>query len=160
MKKRDEFCPLTSELRHAHNLLQGRAKGSLWRWFRGLGPKAMPVALIIALMVMATGVWGFEVGAYFRGNTYLKQSEAVQLGYVSGVVDAFDLAKNLQEKEPLGAPVVNAMFVNCTKGLPNYQVKAIVSKYLKDHPETWNMAMADIVFGAVIDAGKKRGAIP
>jgi hypothetical protein len=163
MRKEELSCKLArleTELRHAQKLLEARAKANLWQRFWGLiGAKAVLVALVLAFMAMASGVWGFEVGAYFRGNMYLKQSEAVQLGYVSGVVDAFHLAKNTQEKEPLGAPAANAMFVNCTRGLPNYQVKAIVNKYLKDHPENWDLAMADIVYGAVIDAGKKRGTI-
>jgi hypothetical protein len=131
-------------------------------WLRQCGRIGFKVALVIsffAIGTLATSVWSSEVGAYFTGNIYLNQSGAFQLGYISGVADAFELIKSTQEKQPLGAPAANAMFVSCKGRMPNYQVKAIVDKYLKDHPENMDFAMADIVYGAVIDAGKKRGAL-
>lgn len=144
------LATLESELGQARKLLEAPAKTSLWRWLWGMRGKALMAGMLL-LCVLGTGVWGRsgKVSAYFSGNKYLQQTEAVKIGYVSGVADAFSL---------IGVSGINVtLFSSHTNPMNSAQVCAIVDNYMKAHPKEWHTAMAGLVYGAVIEtfAGQK-----
>lgn len=67
-----------------------------------------------------------------------------QRSYVAGALDGMFLA-------PLfGAPKAKLEWIeNCTVGMTDAQIAAMVSKYLTDHPETWHQQAHIAVYAAL-----------
>jgi len=84
-----------------------------------------------------------EAAAYYSANKYLGLSESEQLFYVAGLIDMlFSFTK-------LIAPERFAEITSNTKGITLGQFKSVFDKYLRDHPNKWHYASADL-FSLVI----------
>lgn len=44
----------------------------------------------------------------------------------------------------------------CIEGMTNVQVKAIIDKFLKDHPERWNNPMHTVAFTAMMEGCQRK----
>jgi hypothetical protein len=80
----------------------------------------------------------------------------MQTSYLSGVVDAFNQARNTcldVAKEIANADCSFARFLayplSCYASSPYTQVVAIVQKYMRDHPEKCHYTMASTVWVAL-----------
>ena len=93
---------------------------------------------------------------------FLTAEEFTQMGgqsqhdYAMGVVDGMLLA-------PLfGAPRAQndgqniGAFGDCITGMSSKQVAAIISKFVRDHPERWNDSMHVVAFTAITHACSKK----
>lgn len=80
---------------------------------------------------------------FYTGNTYLRMQN--KLNYITGVVDGFcgaQLLCDIQTYRKFGIYIT---------GKENYQIQAIVDKYLKEHPQKWDYNMAVMVYSAIFD---------
>ena len=89
---------------------------------------------------------------FFKGNDYLNKPEAIQIGYIAGVYDGIALLGTLGMPE--NRDRMNEIYKYNMK-MPLNQVKAIVDKYLKDHPEVWHQPMNAIALLAIGEACPK-----
>jgi hypothetical protein len=137
----NKLATLESELGQARKLLEAPAKAG---WWKRLWGGAVVVALV--MVFIGTVAWG-KVDAFFTGNDYLQQNNILQTGYVTGVVDAFHLAASMQGQPKKRGELTK--FVNYSKPMSNHQIKAVVDKFMKAHPEQWHLVMADLVCAAV-----------
>jgi hypothetical protein len=147
MTKRD-FCPLQAALPPTQKLLEGPQRGG---WLKRIWGAKIAIAVIIVVLILGTGVWGQMGGTIsfiYSGNRYLSQDEAIRLGYVSGVIDAFLI---ISASEAVAVPSFGWL-PPCTKNMNNVQIRAIVDKYMKDNPQIWHMPMASAVIGAMMRA--------
>lgn len=83
------------------------------------------------------------IAAYYSANKYLSLSESEQLFYVAGLIDMLFSFINLI------APERFAEITSKTKGMTLGQFKSVFDKYLRDHPDKWHHASADL-FSLVI----------
>jgi hypothetical protein len=84
------------------------------------------------------------------GNKYLSKDDAMKLGYVSGVIDAFFLISASQASA--SGPPNLGWLAGCTNKMNNIQIQAIVDKYMKDNPQIWHEPMAAAVLDAMMRA--------
>jgi hypothetical protein len=104
----------------------------------------VPCILIILIFAQARSV--AAVVSFVSGNRLVElmrehdrdDPQAIEAGeygvYILGVCDATRLLYNIPEKATIG------------------QIAAIVSKYLKDHPEKWGEPASDLVIKALQEA--------
>ena len=85
---------------------------------------------------------------FASGQDYLKLSEIEQLNYVSGAYDSIS--------ESLGQIPNNWLF-SCTRDWSLGQVTAVLTKWLKEHPERWHRPAAaelKLAIGSVCPSAK------
>jgi hypothetical protein len=106
------------------------------------------VAIVVALSVVGAGDGqsaeqkpDIVFNNYFTGNDYVGMPEDQQIFYLGGVLDG------LQAGLALGAPPPQKLS-ECLHGKPISQAHAIVAKYLKEHPESWNLQAGALVYNA------------
>ena len=93
---------------------------------------------------------------YMTGNSYRDMPASGQQGYVVGVIDGMFMAPVFGAK--LG---VKSWLGQCIEsGMRSDQLKAIIDKYLAEHPEIWNEDMAGITYGALLPVCRARGFGP
>ena len=94
---------------------------------------ALTVAMSVGLgsISRAEGVW--VPNAFMTGQRYLALPADNQAAYVMGLVDGVYIG-------PLfGASEASVIAVqNCLQARTNFQIAAILSKYIQDHPERWH----------------------
>jgi len=78
------------------------------------------------------------IAAYYSANKYLSLSENEQLFYVAGLIDMLFSVTNLISPERF------AEITSKTKGMTLGQFKSVFDKYLRDHPNQWHHASADL----------------
>ena len=85
----------------------------------------------------------FTIG--FRdGHDWIAATEAGKIIYVTGVIDGLDMALLT------GADSERIVrFYKCSSDMTVAQIKAIVQKYLDQHPETWDRPMSALMFTAI-----------
>ncbi len=126
--------------------------------FRGSGwslsfLKTTIMLMLLTALVFAMGARGWSQSQYptlnpgfFKGNDYLNQSKAVQYGYITGVFDGLFGATIFETPENKNA---GDRIYRYTRQMSIEQIKAIVDKYLKDHPEDWHNPMNYIALVAI-----------
>jgi hypothetical protein len=97
---------------------------------------------------------GKEVGAvsavfmaglgFYTGNDYLKLGENSRRTYVTGIIDGFHLAFG-------ESPKSLKWITNCTKGKDNFQITAIVDKFLSENPQRWPEPMNVLVYDSLVN---------
>ncbi len=111
---------------------------------------AISSGIIILICVLAARGWSQQYPTlnpgFFKGNDYLNQPKAVQYGYIAGVYDGLFGATIFATPENKNA--VDRIYKFTTK-MSIDQIKAIVDKYLKDHPEEWHQPMNVITLLAI-----------
>jgi Ssp1 endopeptidase immunity protein Rap1a len=88
------------------------------------------------------------------GNDWDKLAELQQTVYVSGVVDTWRNFAALQKEDPSKpgpASVVFRKAYDCIAPDVTYrQLRVVVAKWMGEHPDQWDRAMASIVWTAVV----------
>jgi len=90
---------------------------------------------------------------FLIGQEYLDYDARTQQGYAMGVVDGMWLAPMFGA--PDGGTKLKSLGA-CMEGMYNVQIKAIIDKFLKDHPERWNDQMHLVAFTAMTEACSKK----
>jgi hypothetical protein len=84
---------------------------------------------------------------FLTGNDYLKLDKGEKISYVMGFFDGIMVAPIFK------APKSNMLWIeSCLENMINVQVEAIVSKYLRDHPEVWHNPLHMTIYSAFKDA--------
>lgn len=120
---------------------------------------------IVAAAIFAFSVCGHATGkapgkgiwishGFVTGNDYLALPALTQNGYLYGFVDGVMISPLL------GAPERPWMDRCIHSGFNFPQLKAIVDKFMRDHPERWDEDMSSLTFSAVAEACKPRGFAP
>jgi hypothetical protein len=105
------------------------------------------VVLLVVVMIGVLGAGASEVGVFFDGNRYLSLSQPEKMGYICGVSDAYMCAAKVYK-----IPELNSFSKSIKGGVTPVKVHAILVKYLKEHPERLNYAMADIIYDMVFES--------
>jgi hypothetical protein len=79
---------------------------------------------------------------FYAGNDYLKLGENSRRTYVTGIIDGLHLAFG-------ESPKSLKWITNCTRGKNNFQVTAIVDKFLLESPQRWNEPMNVLVYASL-----------
>jgi len=87
---------------------------------------------------------------FINGNQYLKRNKEERTFYAMGIIDGIFLS-------PLfGASRDKLSWLErCVEDMENYQVEAIISKYLENHPGEWHQNLHTLTLGAMKDACQK-----
>src|SRR5690348_4853108 len=115
-----------------------------------LGKSAFALAVIV-VCIFAVATHGQKPGSivfsgFYNGEQFLDLSDNYKMLYSSGLIDG------LVTSALLGAPNQTAKAVSeCIKSMDNKQVTAILTKYGKDHPESWTLPMGIHAFNAISD---------
>ena len=118
--------------------------------------RKLPYCLVLFLVAVSLGNPQSSVhihNGFLTGQEYLDFDARTQQGYAMGVVDGMLLAPMF------GAPSDAAKLkslANCIEGMSNAQVKAIIDKFLKDHPERWNDPMHAVTYTAMMEACSRK----
>ena len=111
------------------------------------------LALVIGFFFGA-GAWGEYVLGKFRavGNQYKQVEESGRTNYVTGLLDGIELGSILDKEEISQLKdYVSQMSIN--------QIKAIVEKYMNEHPEKWHYPVAPLIFQALRKARLKESKL-
>ena len=84
--------------------------------------------------------------SFTTGNNYRAMSELEQMAYVQGAYDGIML---IPKSDALDKNCWSMQIVSQMTGVTVEQLRAIVNKYLDEHPERWNLPMG-ILFEAAI----------
>jgi hypothetical protein len=106
-------------------------------------------------VLVALGLWAFPTSGQKQKTiaipTYFVKAEAfVELGeserqtYTTGLIDGF-FGAALFGADNEAAERLNA----CTKSMDSKQISAIILKYVKDHPEGWNLPLSMQAYNAM-----------
>jgi hypothetical protein len=112
--------------------------------------KAAVVALVVFFVGVGVGVGGkdLDIHAFVDGNAFRQKPTAYQAGYIFGVKDCISVFAAYHKS---GRGLYTGWH-DRSMDMQAPQIRAIVEKYLKDHPEDWNMPMAFIVLSAMKEA--------
>lgn len=84
---------------------------------------------------------------YVKAGKFLELQEYERVYYISGLMDGF------YASAMFGASDETVGMVNlCAKDMDINQVTAIVSKYVKDHPQWWHLPLSVEAYNALNDA--------
>jgi hypothetical protein len=144
--ERHHYEALLKQLGHRENnvdrLKPSKKRRGFWTWC--LQRPAVVLAAVVMIGVLSAGAT--EVGVFFDGTRYLSLSQPEQMGYICGVSDAYMCAAKVYK-----IPALNSFSKSIRGGVTPVQVHAVLTKYLKDHPERLKYAMADIIYDIVFE---------
>jgi len=89
---------------------------------------------------------------FLTAEEFTHMNDQSQHDYAMGVIDGMLLAplfgapRDWQDGQKIGA------FGDCITGMSSTQVAAIISKFVRDHPERWNDSMHVVAFAAMTHA--------
>lgn len=79
----------------------------------------------------------FAPPAYYKAETFIELSESDRQMYVAGLMDGFYASASFGASDETVANLTS-----CTKEMDTKQVSAIITKYVKEHPENWHMPLS------------------
>jgi Rap1a immunity proteins len=88
----------------------------------------------------------YEPPHFYTAETFLEMNEADRLVYASGLFDGFGASALFGATNE-----TIANLASCTKDMDSKQVSAIITKYMKDHPEKWHLPASVEAFKALND---------
>lgn len=107
------------------------------------------ILVLILTLLMVSPISAVEkedvVRCYCKGNDYLELTEEQKTFYVAGLSDMLDYF--LQNENPK----LYAELELKTKDMLLGQLKAVLDKYIKEHPEKWHYAAADLFYWAMLE---------
>lgn len=113
----------------------------------------MPKLILFLVAWFAFGIAKSAEPAYeiklgfLTGNSYLSLDEGEKRSYAIGIVDGIFLAPFFgSQKSKL------RWIESCIVGMTDYQVAAIVEKFLRDNPGRWHEPMHALAYLALKDA--------
>jgi hypothetical protein len=74
---------------------------------------------------------------FYKAEGFIELSEADRILYTSGLIDGFFASAFFGASD---ATVAN--LASCTMGMDSKQISAIITKYVKDHPESWHLPLS------------------
>jgi len=80
----------------------------------------------------------------YKAESYVEMSEADRMLYTSGLMDGFFASALFGASDK-----AVANFSSCTRDMDTKQVSAIITKYVKDHPESWHLALSVEAYNAL-----------
>jgi hypothetical protein len=97
---------------------------------------------------------------YYVGNTYrahraTESGHLWQLGYLTGVLDAFSVHTLFAPDRDLAGMVSRCVENRYQSRLLLGQAHAIVERYLEAHPELWDSAMPTLISNAFLELCQK-----
>jgi hypothetical protein len=78
----------------------------------------------------------FNIACFYKAGDFLEVGEADRVVYVSGLMDGFYASPLFGARDE-----AIASLTSCTRGMDSKQLSAIVTKYVKEHPEGWHLAL-------------------
>jgi len=81
---------------------------------------------------------------YVKAEGFIEMSEADRILYTGGLMDGFFASALFGATK---ATVANLS--SCTKDMDRKQISAIITKYVKDHPESWHLPLSVEAFNAL-----------
>ncbi len=81
---------------------------------------------------------------YFKAEAFLELSEADRTTYTAGLMDGFYASTFFGATDETVANLTS-----CTKDMDSKQVSAIITKYVKEHPEKWHFALSALAHSAL-----------
>ena len=111
------------------------------------------LALLILFAFSAFSQQGISVkSGFLTAEEFTHMNDQSQHDYAMGVVDGMLLAplfgapRAWNDGQKIGA------FGQCITGMSSRQVAAIISRFVRDHPERWNEPMHAVAFTAMTQA--------
>ncbi len=81
---------------------------------------------------------------YYKAEAFIEMDEGNRMLYISGLMDGFFASAMFGASEKT---VTNLQ--SCTEDMDSKQVSAIITKYVKDHPETWHLPLSIEAYNAL-----------
>jgi Ssp1 endopeptidase immunity protein Rap1a len=117
-----------------------------------LTPLVLTALAALAVLVVSPSS---APGGAVSGNDWRALSESHQLVYVLAVLDGWQVADVAWLKAPEKPQAVQTFtrLANCAaeRHMTGGQIRAIVAKYMTEHPATWHEPMAFLVWRALTD---------
>lgn len=81
---------------------------------------------------------------FYKTEAYVEMNNADRELYTSGLMDGFFASGMFGAGDEIVATLRS-----CTKDMDSRQLTAIITKYVKDHPETWHYPLSIEAFNAL-----------
>jgi hypothetical protein len=81
---------------------------------------------------------------YYKAEAFIELSEFNRELYTTGLMDGFYASAFFGASD---ATVANLS--SCTKDMDSKQISAIITKYVKDHPESWHLPLSVEAYNAL-----------
>lgn len=89
---------------------------------------------------------------FYTAEVFAHSSDQGQLDYAMGVVDGMLLAPFFGAPRSQNDGQQYEVFEDCVTDMSGKQVGAIISKYVREHPERWNDPMNVVAYSAMTKA--------
>jgi hypothetical protein len=114
-----------------------------------------------AVMLLSFGVGGpylFSMGAaqkqkprilyappaFYKAEAFVEMNDADRQVYTAGLIDGFFASAFFGASDETVANLVS-----CTKDMDTKQLSAIITKYVKEHPENWHLPVSALAHTAL-----------
>src|SRR5207245_586754 len=87
---------------------------------------------------------------FYKAEGFIEMSEADRMLYTSGLMDGFFASALLGASDEAVASLSS-----CTRDMDIKQISAIITKYLKEHPESWHLPLSVEAHNALNEACPK-----
>jgi hypothetical protein len=104
--------------------------------------KVMRKTLLAILILIAFTANVQAVQVFYTGDQFVEESEPIKTGYIVGIVEAHTF---------LNASLSQKVFCEPMDASPG-QLKAIVMKYLTNHPESRHLTASSLIFSSLQQA--------
>jgi hypothetical protein len=84
---------------------------------------------------------------YYKAEEFIEMSEVSRMFYTSGLMDGFYTMAMFGATDK-----TIASLTSCAGEMDSKQVSAIITKYVKDHPETWHHPLSIEAWNALNEA--------
>jgi hypothetical protein len=82
--------------------------------------------------------------SFYKAGAFLEMGDADRMVYVTGLVDGFYASVLFGATDETVASLTS-----CTQGMDNKQLSAIITKYVKEHPEVWHVSLSVEAYNAL-----------
>ena len=132
-----------------NRIVDGQGKSFSSKNDIGFPLKTKKGSLMEDFIVVAQNLRGDRIATikkgFYNGNDFRNKSSTLRLYYVMGVLDGLMAGQLIDTDDDLN------WLSGCISGMTNEQVRAIVEKYLKAHPEEWHQNMNVLVVRALMN---------
>jgi hypothetical protein len=113
----------------------------------------LTVAAISSILSAQKSAPGLHEGepihnGFLKADQYLKFDEGYRQAYTMGLLDGMYMSP------AFGAHASNKTLLEietCVEGMKSSQVAAIIEKYVRDHPEKWDLDLKDAGYDAMLE---------
>jgi hypothetical protein len=79
----------------------------------------------------------FSPPSYYKAEAFVELNDAERQMYTAGLMDGFYASALFGASDETVANLTS-----CTKEMDSKQITAIITKYVKDHPESWHLPLS------------------